>query len=140
MYPDEVAGMVLIDPTHPTHWRTMKSAAPITASQIGILSQVGFSRPMKQEFEAQERCLETQAPISGQIKVQFLFSSDFIPKLKIIERTSLEKMMRDLRVQWTRDIPNSTAVEVPDSGHYIQKDQPQYVVDAITQAIASFNR
>jgi pimeloyl-ACP methyl ester carboxylesterase len=129
-YPDEVAGMVLIDPTHSDHLAELKKQAPAQAALLSALRYSVFSGTMRDEFDAQAASndyLYGHKTISQ--PVLFLFSGKFRPE----ERGDFEKMTRQLRRLWQAAAPASSASEVSHSGHYIQKEAPEQVVRAILQ-------
>ena len=132
LYPEDVAGLVLLDPTHPNHWTEMKKEAAVQAAIIGTLRFSLFSRAMRQEFDEQAGCIE-QLEISRPLALptKFLFSGQF----KLAEKGAFEKMARGLRNQWLTFFSNSESSEVGGSGHYIQNEAPDTVVSAIQHVV-----
>lgn len=53
LFPQDVAGLVLLDPTHPDHWERMKSDAPTQAAFVNSLRIIAFRQVMRQEFDDQ---------------------------------------------------------------------------------------
>lgn len=128
LYPEDVAGLILLDPTHPKHWSEMKKDAVVQAATIGILRFSLFSPAMRREFDDQAGCIE-QLEISRRLAppTKLLFSGQF----KLAEKGAFEKMVRELRNHWLTLFSNSESSEVDGSGHYIQKEAPGAVVSAI---------
>ena len=94
-----------------------------------------FGKTMKREFDAQENCIEAaiqQHPI--QVPVVFLFSGKFRPE----ERGAFEKMVRKLREEWTSRFDHVEQFEIASSGHYLQSEAPDTVVDAIHRMILNY--
>lgn len=54
-------------------------------------------------------------------------------RLRPEEKGDFEKMMKQSRQDWTRLTGIATLDVIWDSGHFIQKDSPEDVVDAIRQ-------
>lgn len=130
LYPDEVAGLVLLDPTHPHHWEKMKADATVQAALVQSLRMTAFSRVMRQEFDAQTECLDgldTGRPLANSVRL--LFSGQF----RLTEKGAFETMARELREQWLTQFSSARHTEVSGSGHYLQKDAPGAVADAIRE-------
>lgn len=132
-YPEDVAGLVLLDPTHPNHWTEMKEKAAMQAAIIGAIRASFFSQAMRQEFDGQAGCnaqLDAGPPLA--LPTLLLFSGQF----KLAEKGAFEKMARALRNQWRRRFSNVESAEVAGAGHYLQKDAPAAVAGAIQEMVA----
>lgn len=130
LYPQEVAGIVLLDPTPPYHWTRIQREAPTAAALLKTLRVVAFTRTDRAEFDDQETCLDAldlQTPLGKPAKV--LVAGRLRPE----EKGDFEKMMKQSRQDWTRLTGIATLDVIWDSGHFIQKDSPEDVVDAIRQ-------
>lgn len=134
LYPNEVAGLVLLDPTHPRHLENMEREVPALASLVKGMSKVTFGRTDRREFEAQAICLdkvESTPPISAPTRL--LVSGRF----KEVEKGDFEKMVKRLRQDWQR-LTKAPKVEViHDSGHYLQKESPEAVVAAVRAVLGN---
>lgn len=62
LYPDETAGLLLLDPTHPEHWATLQRETPKTAAIVTGLRSTLFTPTMRAEFDAQAQCLDSSGP------------------------------------------------------------------------------
>lgn len=127
-YPGEVAGLVLLDPTHPRHWETMQRDAPAAATMLKLVRTTLFNRVDRAEFDAQAACLDRidqQQPLT--MPVRLLVSGRFRPE----ERGSVEAMLQRLRQDWLHLLGTDHLQTVTDAGHYIHKDNPQAVLAAI---------
>lgn len=134
LYPNEVAGMVLLDPTHPQHFERMQTEVPGLAATLNTLTLL-FTPTMKREFAAQTQCLDTLPTNSLQaIPVHLLFST----KTDVLAQSAAFDTLRQaLASDWQR-LTNATEIQnVPESGHYIQKDRPDAVVEAINALLIS---
>jgi pimeloyl-ACP methyl ester carboxylesterase len=133
LYPSDVAGIVLLDPTHPRHWETMQREAPSAAVLMKVLRVVAFSSIDRSEFDSQTACLDRldlSRPLTVPNKV--LVSGRFRPE----ERGDFEVMLKRLRQDW---LPLTGAPRldlVLDSRHFIQLDNPEAVVAAVQQVTA----
>lgn len=127
-YPEEVLGLVLIDPTHPDHLAEMKRQAPSQAALLNVLRYSLFTAAMRQEFDDQAVCSQPLPGSPGSAKpTAFLFSGKF----RLEERGAFEAMVRQLRRQWLSASPHAEARDFVNAGHYLQKEDPDAVVDAV---------
>ncbi|MBB2486105.1 alpha/beta fold hydrolase [Mitsuaria sp. WAJ17] len=132
-HPEEVIGLVLIDPTHPDHLVEMKRQAPAHAAILSALRYSLFTPAMRQEFDGQSTCTaQLKAENAVNRPLHFLFSGRF----RMEEQGAFERMVRALRAQWLSMSPNAEAREVATSGHYIQKEEAGRVAEAISQLLA----
>ncbi|SMC23385.1 Pimeloyl-ACP methyl ester carboxylesterase [Andreprevotia lacus DSM 23236] len=133
MYPEDVAGMVLLDPTHPRHWETIQRDAPDAVGMIRLARLAAFSSTDKAEFDAQAQCLERFNGIKmPAVPIRLLVSGRF----KAEERGQYENALKRLRQDWLRLLGIKNMKTIADSGHYIQKDAPEEVVAAVRQVSA----
>lgn len=132
LYPEEVAGVVLLDPTHPDHFRRMQRDVPTMATMLKVTSKL-FPATMRSEYDAQAQCIETivkDRPL--QMRSRLLVRSRF----PLIEKGAFERMTRRLAEDWQRLTGVDQIEVVPKSGHYIQKDRPDVVARAIAAVLA----
>lgn len=133
-YPDEVAGLVLLDPTHPRHLESMEREVPTLASLVKGMSKITFGRTDRREFEAQTTCLDKlESTPAFSTPTRLLVSGRF----KEMEKGDFEKMVKRLRQDWQR-LTKAPKIEViHDSGHYIQKDSPEDVAAAVRSLVGN---
>lgn len=135
LFPSDVAGLILLDPTHPKHWETMQKDYSSGAAIIKIMRATLFSEVDRQEFDAQTECLnqniDMTTPVSAPVTV--LVSGRFRPE----EQAKYQEMIGQLRNDWARILGVSNLKKVENSGHYIQKDNPEEVISAIEAAIVA---
>lgn len=130
MYPKDVAGLVLLDPTHPHHLETLKKESPGSAALLSVVRAVGFSESDKAEFDDQAKCLDQinmRQPVTAPVKL--LVSGRFREE----EKGDFEKAVKRLRSDWLKILGIPKFQTVWDSGHYIQNENPKAVIDAIRQ-------
>jgi len=128
LYPGEVAGIVLLDPTHPQHWETMQKDAPAAAMMVKGVRLIGFNATDRAEFDGQVACLDSLDmghPL--QMPVSLLVSGQF----KSNEQGDYKAMLQKLRQDWLRLLGVTEMEVVKDAGHYIHKDRPDAVISAI---------
>jgi pimeloyl-ACP methyl ester carboxylesterase len=127
LFPEEVAGLVLLDATHPQHWQRLQAEAPVTASVIRGLRATAFSRVMRREFDAQSACLDAldlKQPLA--VPARLLVRSQF----DLMEQGKFKQVVTQLSADWA--LLTGTRVErVAGAGHYLQNDRPAVVADAI---------
>lgn len=128
LYPQDVAGLVLLDPTHPDHWRRMQSDAPASAMAMKTMRTVMFNATETAEFDAQAQCLEridlrTPPRTPAMLLVRGKFSID--------EMGSYETMVHAQENDWLRLSGAPRVERVTGAGATIQKDNPVIVNEAI---------
>jgi pimeloyl-ACP methyl ester carboxylesterase len=128
LYPEDVAGLVLLDPTHPFHWQSMQQEAPGPAALVRTMTAVAPNSATRHEFRDQAVCLDKvdmSQPITAPVRL--LASGKGSPG----ETPAFKTMLNRLRMDWLR-LTGASQVEVIErSGHYLQKDAPAEVVKAI---------
>ena len=128
LYPSDVAGVVLIDPTHPQHWEQVQLSSPVMARVISSMRD-RFDQTVRQEFDEHTSCLDRidlKTPLASPTKL--LVRSTF----KFVEWGPFEDMTHRLEDDWQR-LTGAPAVERIDrAGHYVHRDRPDAVLEAIT--------
>jgi pimeloyl-ACP methyl ester carboxylesterase len=129
--PDEVVGFVLLDPTHPRHRARMQTEAKIAAGMIRAL-RVTMGAAAQREFDDQAACLdglsieEARRP-PARLPVQ--------TKYELLEHGDFETMVEKPQQDWLTLVTASRIARIAGSGHYLQRDQPGVVVEAIRDAV-----
>lgn len=128
LYATEVAGIVLVEPTHPQQWPRLQHEAPALALVVRTARLTAFSQTMRHEFDDQQRCLDAlDALPAPSVPTRVLVRGRFVPP----EAGAFEQMTRALWRDWPRLLHTTGVEPVAGAGHYIQKDQPGAVVAAI---------
>jgi pimeloyl-ACP methyl ester carboxylesterase len=133
LYPADVAALVLLDPTHPAHWRRMQADVPAMASLVGGLRATVFSAAMRREFDDQEKCVDRLSSLAPLNKPTRLLTRT---RFELVEKGAFENMVHDLERDWMSLTGAGRVEPIDGSGHYLQKDQPARVVAAI-EAVAA---
>lgn len=130
-YPQKVAGLVLVDPTHPDQLARARRDAAGDARMVDIISRF-FSDPMRAEFQAQKETTVFPQPVyTGPVIVlaaerKQTLSSDTFQKLRGI-------LLHEIAAHYPQG-----ELRPVDASHYIQHDKPQAVVDAINTILDRF--
>lgn len=136
LYPEDVAALVLIEPTHPDHWQRLQAEAPAMAGVVKV-ARLGFTPTMAAEFDAQDACLrERLGPAARaaarRVPARVLVRQDYAG----LERGSFEAMHRRLMQGWLELVNAPRLDAVAGAGHYVHRDRPDAVIAAINEAAA----
>lgn len=130
LYPQEVAGFVLIDPTHPRNWAEIQRQLPVTATLFKGIKAVAFGDMQRREFDDQIRCLdrpEFARPLAMPGRVLIAGRP----------RASDPEGYEALHLSLAREWPALTGVAgvemVWDAAHYIHHERPERTIAAIRQ-------
>ncbi|MEW6445609.1 MAG: alpha/beta hydrolase [Pseudomonadota bacterium] len=128
LYPEDVTGVVLIDPTAPGHWELVQEHHPALATALETMLSVAAHANMRDEFRQQTDCLETIAmdrPLDTDVRI--LVSG----RIDSMDNEAYASALRDSRGIW-KDMTGAARLETLwDAGHYIHHERPDAVVDAI---------
>lgn len=141
LYPQDVAGLVLLDATHPRHLASMRQHNPGTALFVtGLVNMTGalpLSGPTAAEFQAQTTCLdafEHLPPLNLPVRVLVHTRSSWLAD------SELEATFAALTRDWLRLTGATMAQRVPQAGHYIHHDQPEAAVRAVAELVQAARR
>ena len=129
-FPREVAGLVLVDSTH---WnqglRVDKSANTPYAGRTAVTLFMPWI--MRREL--------VDSPAAGE-QVHASPPATAIPTVVLSstraldgETPSARALSADMQDEIAADFPNSRHIRVEDSGHYIQRDRPEVVIQAVRE-------
>lgn len=144
-YPEEVAGMVLVDARPENYSERLQAILP--ADSWGALSAAmqanndalpGGSRLEWMSIAASEAEVRTAGPLP-QVPLIVLTHGvpdpRFEPFLSAEELQAEEDLWHQLQTDLAHSVPDGQQITATQSGHYIQRDQPDLVVDAIATVI-----
>jgi pimeloyl-ACP methyl ester carboxylesterase len=132
LFPDDVAAIVFLDPTHPEHWKRLQNEAPVVAGLTHVLRASVFSEVMRREFDKQSECLNELDRTSHLAKPSRLLVRDrFAPP----ERGNFENTVGVLAQDWQKLIGAPRIERIPGSGHYLQRDRPDAVARIINEMV-----
>jgi pimeloyl-ACP methyl ester carboxylesterase len=140
-YPDEVAGLVLIDSSHPDQLaQVIKLLPPESPDEPEVIKQFRIfppaSLPEKIDFYTsadQARAVKTLGDIPTVVLTHSPTwrSPDLAPDIA----DKVEKLWEDLQNDLASLSSNSTHIIATKAGHFIHVDEPQLVIDAILKLI-----
>jgi pimeloyl-ACP methyl ester carboxylesterase len=126
-YPGEVRGLLLVDSTHWEQLQRIQKDAPATYRVIKVSSLL--MNPIMRREMADSRAAGAQ--------VAALASPETVPAIVLSstraamgETAEFRALQADLQHEIAAAYATRRQVFVPDSGHYIQRDQPQAVIGA----------
>ena len=133
LFPDDVAAILLLDPTHPNHWVRMTQEDSVATYIVLGLRNTIFSQVMRREFDDQAKCLDDLRSLkSPSVPMRLLARSKF----EALESEGFKRVVRSLEAEWAKLLPGISRSEVQGAGHYIQKDRPDVVERELQQLSA----
>jgi pimeloyl-ACP methyl ester carboxylesterase len=126
-YPKEVAGLVLIDSTHWEQHLAMGNQAntPYTSrTAVTLFMPWIMRREINDSVDAGKQVHES--PVGQRIPTIVLSST----RGPVGETPAARALAARLQDEIAADFPSANHVRVDDSGHYIQRDHPEVVVEA----------
>lgn len=157
-YPDEVAGMVLVDATHEDVWIEFKQALPpdVWAAFETMTVENRELFEVYPEYEristapliddpnmAVMRRARVESPLRPMPLAVLAHGVPFAPPFPEWPVDEMERVMRALQDDLARLVPGARYVIAEASGHNIHQDQPDLVIDAIRwvlEAVADTGR
>lgn len=141
LWPNEVAGMVIVDGTHEQQvrrWGMIDSTYP-PAFRVFFDSVLKTLPPDGAEAGETRETMRIQAAggVDGltplpDIPIAVLTSMKSDPKAQYVNATPRgHEIWRDLHDEWFRRSRNGIHIETSRAGHSIQDDEPQLVIEAI---------
>ena len=132
IYPKEVAGIVLVDPTQEGLTEWLKSHQPAMWKQIEA-EKAKATEGERDELSAAEMS-EKQAQSSGplpDVPVTLLTGM----RAGFFRSPELLEYWLNLRKEWLKQIPQGKHVLAQNSGHFIQEQEPELVTGAIREIV-----
>jgi pimeloyl-ACP methyl ester carboxylesterase len=130
MYPDDVAGMVLVDPTPDTERVAEAVRAPELESLQDTLAQARASRvPSDVPVFLIDAISPREVP----------FATEMIRTMRMGNRGQQEADSAEYK-KWLDTIPGGRLILTHRSGHNVAQEQPDLVVDTIRQAVIATTR
>lgn len=138
-FPDEVAGLVLVDSSHWKQTETMRRETPALARLVQALSRAmpGAARQEFAAIEATEREVRESPPLRA-MPLVVLSAGTRIPPAQPLRAAlegpfakHLDAMQRELAAQ----LPDARQVIARRSDHYVQRKEPGLVVEAIRDIV-----
>lgn len=133
LYPQDTAGLLLLDPTNPAHWASLQREAPATAAALRGLRATVFTPAMRAEFDDQTVCLDRLEALPQPTAPSRLLVST---RLGAFEGEAFRSVLQSLRRDWQQRLGSPAIEAVPNAGHYLHHDAPNLVVQAIDDMVA----
>jgi len=129
-FPGEVAGLVLVDTTHPDQLARIRKEVPAMYGTLKVASLLMFGM-MRKEFQdsAAAGAQVTESPAPPRIPAIVLSSTRAAPG----ETPAFRGLMRNLQDEIALEYGSARHEFVTGSGHYIQRDRPEVVVAAVRE-------
>ncbi len=141
-YPDEVAGMVLVDSSHPDQWSQITAVLPPESpDEPSSLKEFRTVPPasLPEKMDILASAVQVRATESlGDLPLVVLSHS---PTAHVFSNLSpevaekVEQVWQNLQNDLAGLSSNSTHIIATKAGHYISVDEPQLVIDAILKII-----
>ena len=131
-YPNEVTGMVLIDPSQETFddWtRTHKEAQRIALDEQIAKASQGVRDESAEVNTSYQQARSAKMPAGVPVILLTAMKDDSMP-------AEVRKVWVEKHDEWITKVAGGKHIKVENSGHFIQGEQPQVVIDAIRQAVA----
>jgi len=128
-FPSEVRGLLLIDSTHWNQQLPTALGAPSTYGRPGTFLYMPFIMRRELADSAQAGEQVHGSPPAGDIPTIVLSRTRPLNS----DAANSETLAAVLQQEIAADFPGATHVNVANSGHYIQRDQPAVVINAARQ-------
>ena len=146
-YRDEVAGLVLVDPMHEDQFDVFGEmfppptpADPLALQQTRAFWTGGWRKPgsTQERVDLVSSIAQVRRVVSlGDIPLHVITAGTFLNQSLIpsARRMELQRRWEDLHKQFLTLSSRATQSIVHASGHFVQRDDPQVVIDAIRAVI-----
>lgn len=129
MYPEDVSGIVLVDPTH-----AAKGFERSILPEINVLAET-VEQARASRIPPRVPLVLIDAISSRDVP----FATSAIRQLRAQQRPEIDAESRAYK-QWLDSIPGARLVITDQSGHNVPIEQPELVVEAIRQVVQSAGR
>lgn len=133
-HPDEITGMVLIDPSHEDEYARIAALMPPEMKEKFLRHEGGGNHEKLNLLTGAEQ-VKRSAPIPPiPLCVLVATTNEFEPEQAAL-MDSLMSVHIELRSKLSQLSPKGKLIMVKDSGHFIQQEQPHAVIDAIRSVV-----
>jgi pimeloyl-ACP methyl ester carboxylesterase len=139
MYPEEVAGMVLVDPTQEELIEWAKARDPKPERTPRPYDEVDCAPATLAQARASRIPAGTPVVLisgMGPREIPGFLPADLKAEVQKDQQTFYPAKLRFHR-QWTDKIPTAKLIITKNSGHGIPFEEPELIVDAIRQVVAN---
>jgi len=139
-YPEEIAGLVLVDPEDGRLIDRLHSTLPSAewdARQKAMESAMPqFSAAQKAELDSLNKSGEEMAALGPLPKVPMVLLTGTLKNPEFPGNPAEQDLKLELHQEFLKQNPQCKQVLAPNSRHYIQNDAPRLVIDAIREVAA----
>jgi pimeloyl-ACP methyl ester carboxylesterase len=142
MYPEEVAGMVLVDPTQEELIEWAKARDPKPERTPRPYDEVDCAPATLAQARASRIPAGTPVVLisgMGPREIPGFLPADLKAEVQKDQQTLYPAKLRFHR-QWTDKIPTAKLIITKNSGHGIPFEEPELIVDAIRQVVQQTNK
>lgn len=148
-FPEDVSGMVLVDSMHVDQFDTcgpllpgpFPGEPPMLAGMRAFWSGGWRDPSQNKENIDMLACREASRGVEslGDIPLHVLTASTFTypPRMPPQATQPIQAAWEELQVQFTRLSSHASHEVLPDSGHFVQTDKPQAVIEAVTRVVTA---
>lgn len=141
-YPNEVAGVVMVDSSHEEQFKRFE--ALMTPEQLEQSRARRANLPEGVDMtaaRAEVAALRWRADIPLVVLVHGVVTKDMTPPGWSEEQLAArERVWREMQQDLARRSPRGEVVIAEKSGHYVQQDQPELVIDAVRRVVESVRK
>jgi pimeloyl-ACP methyl ester carboxylesterase len=133
-YPRETAGVVLVDATHEDWYSRVRTVLPLWVRDVYMRQLRGNFEGIDLDASAAELHAAPAPPAVPVVVLAHTYGHVVLPG-GVLDQT--EQLWTTLERNLAERIPTATFVEADRSGHLIQHDQPELVIDAVRDVRAT---
>lgn len=137
-YPEDVVGLILVDATHVDHKTRLKSLLPgdFEKEAIRKANRNPDGLRIPEDFEESANQVRRSGPLPN-IPLVVLTSGRGPELPEGFSRERYDQVRMEQQRDLAKLVPNSKHIIAENSGHIIQIDQPEVVINAIRQLVES---
>jgi len=143
LYPDEVAGLVLVNATHEKQGARLKALSPAAWADYLSKKKAFYAimpAPLKAEYDGFVRVMEDAALPGAEalpdVPVVVLTGlRPFDNAMWVGETTEGQKVLQGLQKEWVNQGRNVTQVLAEEGGSYLHMEQPALVIEAVRKVV-----
>jgi len=136
MYPDEIAGMVLVDPTQ----EEFINRNPSPTARQGDIPDSDWKEIQSSLAEAHESLVPANVPVVLITGMGPRVFPDYISEKKIQEYKANHQLWLKFHKEWLEKVPNGQHIITENSGHDVVISEPELVIHAIRQIVEQSNK
>lgn len=136
LYPKEVAGLVFVEPTQAGLYEWLRTHRPEVWKEMGEELAKQPEAVRAEESAAEESARQAEAARLPRVPVVLIAGA----RTNDFRTPELLQFWMDRHREFLRQVPDGKLVLAEKSGHYVQQDEPELVVQAIKQVCERVRR